>query len=102
MNFIKSILLLAFGLSLINLENAHAGDGATILFKEGQVAYIANGYQQLVDEYKKLGSDNKTHKIIQLNLESSPFLINIAEIVIICRDRCSSLEVFDPRRNRGK
>lgn len=92
--------LLTFTISILAITNsAHAGDGATILFREGQVAYIDNGYAALVEEYKKLNSNSSSHKIVQLNLESSPFLINISEIVVICRDRCTSLEVADPRRS---
>ncbi len=91
------VLILFFLLS--SPISALAGDGATLLFKEGQVAYISNGYSALVQEYKRLEGKNATHKIVELNLESSSFLINIAEIVLICRDRCTSLEVNDPRKS---
>ena len=86
--------------SLISLTStAYAGDGATLLFREGQLAYVANGYSALVEEYKKLNRNDSKHNIIELKIESSPFLINLAEVVIICRDRCTSLEVMDPRRS---
>lgn len=96
----KAIRFVLYLIVLIStLPNlAIAGDGATILFREGQVAYLENGYSALVEEYKKLNSKESSHKIVELKLESNPFLINISEIVIICRDRCKSLEVVDPRR----
>ena len=84
-------------------SDAYAGDGATLLFREGHVAYVGNGYASLVDEYKKLNRQDSKHHIIELKIESSPFLINLAEVVIICRDRCTSLEVMDPRKSsQGK
>jgi hypothetical protein len=92
-----SFLLTAY---LLTPSLAHAGDGATILFREGHVAYIANGYAALVEEYKKLTTKQSSHSIVELKIESSPFLINLAEVVIICRDRCTSLEVMDPRSSR--
>lgn len=100
----KITVFFAFVLLLLVPGAALAGDGATILFREGQVAYISNGYSALVQEYKKLSGEKASHKIIELKLESSPFLINVAEIVLICRDRCTSLEIVDPRRSneRGK
>ena len=97
----KALLTLAFSVSFTCLSATYAlaGDGATILFREGQLAFLNNGYSQLVDAYKKLNADSRAHKIVELNIESSPFLINVAEIVLICRDRCTSLEVKDPRRS---
>ncbi len=89
-------------LFLILSSTAYAGDGATILFREGQVAYIANGYETIVSEYKKLSSSNEQHKIVELKLESNPFLINLAEVVVICRDRCSSMTIKDPRQTESK
>lgn len=81
---------------------AWAGDAATIVFREGHIAYISNGYAALVQEYKNLNEASKPHKIIELKIESSPFLINLSEVVIVCRDRCTSLEVIDPRRSNQK
>lgn len=106
MRFLKPISSIVFSIALVAgvapLNAAHAGDGATILFREGHVAYLANGYTTLVEEYKKLNSKDASHSIVELKLESSPFLINLAEVVIICRDRCTSLEVIDPRRTDTK
>ena len=95
---IASVISLSFFLVLFNFSAAFAGDGATLLFREGQMAYISNGYSQLVEAYKKLNKESSSHNIVELKIESSPFLINLAEVVLICRDRCTSLEVVDPRR----
>lgn len=94
----KFISIFIFFLAIGAPTVALAGDGATIMFREGQLAYVNNGYSALVDAYKKLNSKNSSHQIIELKIESSPFLINLSEVVIICRDRCTSLEVKDPRR----
>lgn len=96
------LLALILGSYTLRSEIAFAGDGATILFREGHVAYLANGYETLVEEYKKLNSKSTNHQIVELKLESNPFLINLAEVVIICRDRCTSLEINDPRRSTAK
>lgn len=98
MNYLRGLMLA--GAIFICPKLAAAGDGATILFKEGHVAYINNGYSALVEEYKKLNRESRPHAIIELKIESSPFLINLSEVVIICRDRCTSLEVSDPRRTK--
>jgi hypothetical protein len=101
MSMISKIAIL-FGVLFLFNNNCFAGDGATILFREGHVAYLANGYATLESEYKKLSGTDLKHKIVELKLESSPFLINLAEVVLICRDQCSSLEVKDPRQTQTK
>lgn len=99
LNQLSKHTLFLFTALILTASSAVAGDGATILFREGQVAYINNGYAQLVDNYKQLNRSNSEHNIIELKIESSPFLINLAEVVLICRDRCTSVELMDPRRS---
>lgn len=99
LNKLMRISLPAVLLNLLACGVAFAGDGATILFREGQLAYISNGYSQIAEAYKRLNKESSPHNIVELKLESNPFFINLSEIVVICRDRCTSLELVDPRRS---
>lgn len=85
---------------------AHAGDAATLVFKSGQVVMIEDGYRQVVDEMKAINGKPDQSRIIELNLGGGSFLLNVSEVVIVCRDDCKSLIVrhqLDPARanNRG-
>lgn len=77
---------------------AHAGDGATLVFREGHVAHVDDGYQTIVDAYKRLGKSDSRHQILEMTLNGGSFLIDLAEVVIVCRDKCVGLEISDPRR----
>jgi hypothetical protein len=88
---------LAALLALAPLAAAHAGDGATLVFESGQLVRLNNGYGAILSAMKNLNDTNQKHRIVELNLEGNSFLLNVAEVVIVCRDRCSSLEVQDLR-----
>ena len=90
-----------FALSLFTLlsstSNCLAADGATLVFKSGQVVFLNNGYKQLSELLSKLSKKSQDHQFVELNLEGSSFLLNISEVVILCRDHCSNLEIIDVR-----
>ena len=94
--------LLLFGLCC---QPAFAGDAATVIFQSGQVVKIDDGFRQIVDAMKGLNSSNKSYKIVELNIGGGSFLLNIAEVVIVCRDACEPLTVLhqlDPRRGSSR
>ena len=98
--------LAALGLALaISLPaTSFAGDGATIIFRSGIRAYVNKGYSKILDAMKTMGNSDSRHAIVQLDIEGAPFLLNVAEVVILCRDDCTSLEVVDtrdPARSKG-
>lgn len=94
------VLMLGFVTALLVLARvpvALAGDGATIVFESGQLVRLNNGYAAVLSAMKTLNDSNQKHRIVELNIEGDSFLLNVAEVVIVCRDRCSSLEVVDLR-----
>lgn len=91
-----AVILLGW-LSLGLPAAALAGDAATLVFTSGQVVRIDNGYGAIVTAMSKLNRDSQAHSIVDLNIGGGSFLLNVAEVVIVCRDDCSSLKVVDMR-----
>jgi hypothetical protein len=96
---LRSVLAAVLGLTaaVVGATPALAADAATIVFNSGQRVYINNGYGQIVTAMKQLNARSQDHQIVDLNIEGGSFLLNVAEVVIVCRDRCTSLEVVDFR-----
>ena len=92
-------------LLLLSVSSAHAGDAATVVFRSGQVVMIGDGYRQLVDAMKSLDGKSGDYKIVELSIGGGSFLLNMAEVVIVCRDDCRSLIVrhqLDPARSKAE
>lgn len=74
--------------------SALAGDGVTMIFRSGQVVLIDNGYKQIVDAMKSLNDEKDVrHRIVALDIGGDNFMLNLAELVVVCRDTCKSLTV---------
>lgn len=82
---------------LLSAVPSFAADGATIAFRSGQVAYIDNGYEKILEAMESLDRESKDHRIVKLTLAGATFLLNVAEVVLVCRDRCTSVEFRDLR-----
>ncbi|RMG45105.1 MAG: hypothetical protein D6719_00680 [Candidatus Dadabacteria bacterium] len=94
------LLYLLLGLAV----PAYAGDAATVIFKSGQVVMIEDGFREIVSEMKKLNNSSASHKILELNIGGGTFLLNVAEVVVVCRDDCKSVKIrhqLDPARGKG-
>jgi hypothetical protein len=74
-----------------------AADAATIIFRSGQRVLIDDGYRAIVEAMKDLNSKSQDHKVVELTIGGGGFLLNVAEVVIVCRDSCGSLQVVDTR-----
>ncbi len=92
MNYKKWILFLTL---IIPANQCFAGDGATLIFKSGQVVFLDNGYKTLSTGLLKLGQNQSSR--MELTLEGSSFVIDLSEINILCRDRCTNMVVVDQR-----
>lgn len=92
----KTLTLSLFAI-LISASSAFAGDGATLVFKSGQVVYLNYGYQVLATAMSNQFARGQTHAVVELAQEGSSSLVNISEVVVLCRDRCKNLEVIDFR-----
>lgn len=81
---------------------AWAGDAATVIFKSGQVVKIEDGFRQVTEALKQYRADGHGGgAIVELNLGGGTFLLNVAEVVIACRDTCAGLTIMhqlDPKR----
>jgi len=96
--------IFAVGLFLVlHLMNTSAeATGATLIFKSGIKIYINNGYEKVVDAFSKLDSDAR-HKVVPLDVEGGIFLLDVAEVVVVCKERCSSMTLEDTRDpSRGR
>jgi|GEM_PF-3542408 len=94
------LLLMMLGLSL-PAGPLWAADAVTLIFKSGQVVKIDDGYRQIAEAMKTLNVEDRFYKIIELNIGGGSFLLNVAEVVIVCRDNCAPLTVLhqlDPKR----
>lgn len=105
MNNTHSLLLLT--LFIIFLPSAVlAGEGVTLVFKSGQVVSINDGYRAVVSAMRSLDKKStEVNKIVELSVGGSTFLLNMAEVVIVCRDECSNLQVnhqLDPARSKSR
>ncbi len=71
---------------------ALAGEGATLLFQDGSLVYIRDGYKNIISAMKKLEKSTSTQKVLELNLDGNSFMINLSQVSIVCRDRCSNVQ----------
>ena len=102
---ILHLILFAGITAFLGVHPAYAGDGVTVVFKSGQVVRIDDGYRQVVDAMKALEGTELRHKIVELNLGGGSFLLDVADAVVVCRDRCDSLKILhqlDPRKGGAK
>lgn len=99
MKRLSLFILAALTLILSYCPAAHAADGATIVFASGQVVRLQDGFKDLAPAFKRLSDKkgNKEHQVVQLTLNGNTFLLNLAEVVILCRDDCGGLSIEDKR-----
>lgn len=76
---------------------AEAADGATLVLREGQIVRTNYGYKQISEAFKQ-GADADKKRILELTIEGSSFLIDLSNVVIVCRDDCPAIRVEDPRQ----
>ena len=70
--------------------------GATLIFKSGLRVYVNNGYEKIVDAFSAVPKDAR-HTVISLDVEGGIFLLDVAEVVLVCKEQCSSIKVVDTR-----
>gem|GEM_PF-5736144 len=98
MKKIFALLLIQCALCLSQISLAHAGDGAMIVFKSGVVVNLDNGYKQLVEGMKGLKAKGSENYPVEILIEGTSFFINLGEVAVLCRDRCSSLTLISPKQ----
>lgn len=87
--------------SVIGPAPAFSADGATLVLREGQIVRTNYGFKEISEAFRKLGSKDQP-SILQLTIEGGSFLINLADVAIVCRDDCPSLTVEDPRQTKSR
>jgi hypothetical protein len=101
---ILALILCCLSVALFGPSSAWAGDAATVIFKSGQVVRIDDGYQQILDSMDRLDGKDIKHQILKMKIGGSSLLMDIAEVVIVCRDECNNVTILhqlDPRRGGG-
>jgi hypothetical protein len=76
---------------------AIAGDAATLIFNSGHRVYIDNGFTKVTQAMKELNSKSQDHKIVEFELRGGSFILNVAEVVVVCKDQCPGMEYKDAR-----
>ena len=100
--FKRTVLALGLFLLLHLMNTSAEAAGATLIFKSGIKIYINNGYEKVVDAFSKLDSDAR-HKVIPLDVEGGIFLLDVAEVVVVCKEKCTSMTLEDTRDpSRGR
>lgn len=95
------ISLIIFSLPLTAL----AGEGATLIFKSGQVVQISDGYLEISRAMMSLDKTHVQSRVIELNIGGNTFIINMSEVALICRDKCTGLKIIhqlDPSRGKSR
>ena len=103
--FMKSLKIALFISAIFPFNPAYAADAATVIFKSGQVIKVDDGFRQIVDVMKANGSSDKSNNLVELNIGGGTFLLNLSEVVVVCRDSCSNLTILhqlDPKRGGYK
>ena len=91
----KKLLLVALLSSLFAPAMAFA-TGATLVFKSGLRIYVNNGYEKIVDTFSTIDKDAR-HKIVSLDIEGGIFLLDLSELVVVCKEKCTSISIVDTR-----
>ena len=87
--------LMALMMTVFSSTDAHAA-GATLVFKSGLRVFVNNGYDKIVDAFSKIQKDAR-HNIVSLDVEGGIFLLDVAELVLVCKEKCSSIDIIDTR-----
>lgn len=90
---------------LLLSSTAYAGEGVTLIFQSGQMVTIEDGFGAIVRAMESLDGKESQKKIVKLNLNGSTFLVDVSEVVVVCRDTCRDLKVahqLDPSRGKDR
>ena len=91
----KKTLVLAVLLIMICSSIAMAQEEVALALKSGHVIRIPYGYTQIAESMKRMQGER--HMVIEINVNGAPMLINLAEVVAVCKGKCSYLDVVDKR-----
>jgi len=99
----RFIAFVAVIFMVLSAAPLYAADAATVIFKSGQVVRINDGFRQIEAELSKVNGKNIDHHNVQLNLGCGALIMNVAEIVVLCRDDCRDVVIahqLDPKRGK--
>ncbi|WKZ57423.1 MAG: hypothetical protein QY326_01785 [Bdellovibrionota bacterium] len=88
-------LLVSFAVTIfVSPLAAWAGDGATIIFKSGQVITFPDGFRQVSQAFRSLdGTKDNEKKVVELNLGGGTYVLQLNDIEMVCRDQCSNATI---------
>ncbi len=79
-------LMTFFLLGVFGASTSHAQDAATVVFNDGVIVDISEGFRELSNQ---LRGDKRG--FVQLSVRAKPVVINTAEISLVCREDCSGV-----------
>ena len=77
---------------------AFAGDAVTIVYTNGVIAKLRNGYQQVADSIREFNRKGTENFLTKVTIEGETFFINLGDVALICRDECKSLQLKFPEK----
>lgn len=90
-------LIIAFIFFALIPNLALAGDAVTLIFDSGHRVFIDNGFAKVSSAMKELNSKSQKHQIVEFELRGGTFLLNVAEVVVACKDQCPGMDYKDAR-----
>ena len=89
----RNIFAVIMGCLILAVPAWAAPDPATLLLKSGAILRLNDGYRELVQAMGSLGSSNSTVKVLDLSIGGEPFIINVVEVVVLCKGSCNAMKI---------
>jgi hypothetical protein len=97
----RVLFALATALAVTAAFPAQAEEGVTLVLKSGVILFLRDGYKQIVPTVKahpgpSAEAGARAGRWLELNLDGHPFLVDLNEVAIVCRERCDSMTIIRP------
>lgn len=93
MKILAKLCALAIFLLTGGFSTAFAADGAVILFRDGVVAEVRDGWKQLMDGMRDRKDGDEKSSVVELNLDGNSFFVDLEQVLVLCKEPCRSFAV---------
>lgn len=91
----KYVLWAALILAVNLPAMALAQEEVALALKSGHVIRIPYGYSQIAEAMKRMREERNF--VVEINVNGAPMLLNLPEVVAVCKGKCTYLDVVDKR-----
>jgi hypothetical protein len=98
----RILVVFCFIFALISSSNAMAAEPVTVVLKSGQIFRLSDGYRDLALAMKTTAGSTSKTRVIDLSIGGEPFVIDLNEIVLVCRNDCKPLTVVDSKTSERR